>query len=201
MEMRKKLLFVASLCLFGQMALAQQPSTPPDRKVGGWFLDQPIRLNVWIPPFAGGTGPGGPSDSTPDANMYLVGAVAANGVPRTEGDEVIGPGQVLPARDLTVDEFVNPGVVRDIFGYFVVPGPNARIGTNVRVRPMPQGSVVGAPLVYEVKLGSKWYKLSNHSPILTAEQLGLVKLNFFLWGGVYNTNWDFGYTCNINGCP
>ena len=132
--------------------------------------------------------------------MYIIGPVASDGTPRTEGDEIIGPGMVLPARDLVVDEFVQDGYVYDAIGSFVVPGPNGVIGQNVRVRPEPVGGIIGAPLAYEIKIAGKWYKLNNESYIEVGVTLGILDLIPWLWGGVYNTFWDFDLSCNQYGC-
>lgn len=176
----------------------------PDFFEYSYFLGAPVQINVMLPSFQGGTGPDAPSDEVPDLITYLIGP--------TEGAEVNnqfeiptaeGP-KILPLHQRTQASLIPADAPADNIGYFVIPGPNAT-EENVKVRQMPENSIVGAPLAYEINIGGLWVELTSHQAIAYAVETGLLELFYsddpaLAYGGLLWNNYpeeagEFWVTC------
>lgn len=165
-------LLATGLLLAGALPAAACPPLTPDCTYdvqrNAWFAGRVVQQFGWLPPPAG-SGPTEPSPDRPDVTVYLIGHV--NPTPFAPGGPLPGGGSV-PDHDHTWTQYTV--AVSDAFGHFVVPGPNATAGT-VRTRPMPPGSIAGAPLAYAIKLGDQWYDLTSAPIILQGVDRGLLR--------------------------
>jgi len=175
------------------LGLAQSANaTTPDIVVKAWYMSLPVKMNILLPQWQGGTGPNEPSPNVPDVTIYLVGHI--NATPRTQVERLIptpNGDMILPAHDDVTQRYVPEAVPSDAYGFFVVRGPNGTTN-NVRTRAQPANSVVGAPLAYEIKIGTTWVKLDSNISIEYGLQAGLLSLISFSAGGngLNWTTWD-----------
>jgi hypothetical protein len=180
----------------------------PDRNVFGWYMGMQIRPSAIVPQAYGNPkGPKGPSKKVPDVTVYTTGVVDKS-VPSGPSRRLPKPGggtMVLPQHQLTLSKLVPKARKDDAMGVFVVPGPRAT-KANVRTRKKPRGSMVGAPLAYEINVGDvAWAKLNNHLVIEYGVKLGLLKLKRFDYGGLMWTSWPdnkgFAASCKTVKAP
>ncbi|GAA4038543.1 hypothetical protein [Nonomuraea soli] len=153
------------------------PGCTFDEHRNGWFGGYVVDHYAQIPaPF--GSGPGAPAPERPDMTIYLVGNVT---------DTPFAPGLPIPGVGYMPDhDHVWPSwtlSIVDGYGKMIIPGPNATAG-NVKTRPMPEGSLAGAPLAYSVKLGHAWFPLTSGQIIQLGLDAGLLATTDIGWGGV-----------------
>ncbi|MDX6742416.1 hypothetical protein [Actinocorallia sp. A-T 12471] len=144
-----------------------------DAWFGGYVVDHFAQI-----PAPMGSGPSGPEPERPDQTIYLVGNVTAT--PFAPGLPIPGVGY-MPDHDHVWSTW--PTGIVDGYGQMVIPGPNAT-AANVKTRPMPEGSLAGAPLAYSIKLGFTWFDLTSSQVIelgLAGGQLATFDIG---WGGV-----------------
>lgn len=146
---------------------------PYDVTRPAWFAGFQVQQFAQIPaPF--GSGPPAPSPERRDVTVYLVGNVGQPFSP----EQRIPNGPVIPAHDDVWSRY--PFAIIDGFGQWVVPGPGATAAT-VRTRPQPDGSIVGAPLAYAIKIGRHWQNLTSGLAVsygLRTGQLDLVDAGY-----------------------
>lgn len=202
----------------GQMEIVQDPPRQPityrttfrlidasggllnyDVEKPAWFGGLEVTAFAQIPAQAGGSGPGGPSTTYEDQDVYLVGNVFDNrpfapdvripvmdpntGMPVLDRDGNPQIAAVVPAHDDTFTRFRTERSPIDGFGKWVVPGPQAT-SDNVRARPMPDKSIAGAPLVYAIRLGGSFVPLTSNAVIQAGLRAGLITTRDAGWGGV-----------------
>lgn len=175
------LAFVASLlAVTSAPAFACPPGTSTcgwdehrDAWFGGYLVDHYAQI-----PAPAGTGPSAPSPDRPDQTIYLVGNVTST--PFAPGFPIPGVGY-MPDHDHVWPNW--PATIVDGYGQLVIPGPNATAAT-VKTRPMPEGSLAGAPLAYSIKLGGSWFNLTSGQVIQLGLNCGLLATTDIGWGGV-----------------
>lgn len=156
-----------------------EPSCTSDATRPAWFYGQVVTQYVQYPAPVG-SGPAGPTPERPDTTIFLVGNVGAT--PFAPEQQIPG-GPVVPDHDHVWITY--PLKVSDGYGLMVVAGPNGDTAT-VRTRRMPAGSIAGAPLAYQIRLGGQWYDLDNAAIIRQGIDLGLLRTVDIGWGG---TGW------------
>ena len=142
---------------------AERHSTPPyDVNKPVWFDGVVVQAYAQIPKPDGSVVP---SPSRRDDKAYLVGNIFATS---PFGPEIHIPNApiVVPAHDDVFTRWTEARHPSDVYGFWVVPGPAALVADgdpqqNVRVRPMPAGSLAGAPLAYAIKYRGQWYVLTS----------------------------------------
>lgn len=161
----------------------QRPTLPPpDHVVPAWYLGIPVVMRAFELM---------PEPATREADIparvpyrqvvsYIVGVV----------DDSIGasPNQRIPLPDgSTVEMPAHQGVLVCLhapdtpalgIAYSVIPGPAAN-RYNLRVDPMPEHSVIGAPLATYIKIGPTWVALNSHTAIEYGLRKSLLRLSFF----------------------
>ncbi len=178
---------------------ANGPLLPYDVKKSAWFGGLEVTAYAQIPAQAGGSGPMGPTPDYEDQDAYLIGNVYENrpfgpevripvidpatGMPVLDADGNPQIAAVVPAHDDTFTQFRTDRAPFDGFGKWVVPGPNAT-DHNVKVRPMPELSIAGAPLVYAIRLGRHFVPLTSKATIQAGLRAGVLSLRDAGWGGV-----------------
>lgn len=154
----------AILLLLATAAIgADRHSTPPyDVNKPVWFDGVVVQAYAQIPKPDGSVSP---SPSRRDDRVYLVGNIFATS---PFGSEIHIPNApiVVPAHDDVFTRWIAARRPSDVYGFWVVPGPAAHVAEgdsqqNVRVRPMPAGSLAGAPLAYAIKYEGQWYVLTS----------------------------------------
>lgn len=118
-----------------------------------------------------------PSPTRPDTDIYLVGNIGSTPF---SVEQAIPSGLVVPEHDDVWSVYT--ATIYDGFGYWVVPGLMASTDT-VRTRPQPVGSLAGAPLAYQIRLGQDWVDLNNADTILYGVQVGQLRLVELGFGG------------------
>lgn len=123
-----------------------------------------------------------PSPVRRDDIAYLVGNIfdptpfAADVIiPLPPGAPV--PFLTVPAHDDVFARFASCSSPVDAFGRWVVAGTNGLTedpDQNVKVRPMPENSLAGAPLAYAIKLNGRWRFLTNSHVIEQGVNAGLL---------------------------
>lgn len=151
-----------------------------DVKKPAWFAARTVCTYAQLPGFAGGSGPNAPTPERRDVVTYLIGPI---NTAHPYGPQVTLPFGTVPAHDDTFSEYITAGAPADAFGAWVVAGPNASPLT-VHTRPAPAGSLAGAPLAYEIKVGTRFVALTERSIVEYGLQLGLIALVDAGWGGV-----------------
>ncbi len=154
-----------------------------------WYMGMPVVAHVLIPQNFGGTGPSAPTDKTP-IPVYMT-APMGSGVDATP-DRILptpqGP-RLLPAMQHTLGAIASESQPRDGMGYFVIKGDKGDANTvkvnefSKLVEQAPGGSLSGAPLAYEIKIGPAWVKLNSHVVIEYGVRAGLLKLAPFSYSG------------------
>gem|GEM_PF-6863668 len=180
------------------VSIPETVQLPYDVKKPAWFGGFEVTTFAQIPGFAGGSGPNAPVAEYPNVTAYLVGNIndgmpfgAQVDIPQIDpatGQPVIVNGQpVIVASVPAHDDVFTAFLTRPFngFGKWVVAGPNAT-ARNVHTRPMPAGSIAGAPLVYEIQIGNLnfYLPLTSNAAVeygLRTGQLAVVDAG---WGGV-----------------
>ncbi|MBA3580998.1 MAG: hypothetical protein H0W44_00955 [Gammaproteobacteria bacterium] len=173
--------------------------TPYDVKKPAWFGGITVWVFAQFPAIAGGSGPADASPTLRDVDAYLVGPIDANNPygqevpipaidPNTGAPILDANGNVIivargPAHDNTFTQFIPKNNIADIFGYWVIAGPNAT-PDKVHTRPAPENSLAGGALAYEIKIGNKFRPLTSNAVIQYGLKTGLLTANPFGWGGV-----------------
>ncbi len=166
----------------------EQHPMPGESAVPAWFLGMPVFLKVRGPVHGKeknpSTFPDKPTEGIPRTRVYLAaplsksfGNAPSRPIPTGDGEKI------LPAHQAVLTELrtaANPALGQ---AYFILMGPKAN-DSNVHVQPDPGNSVAGGPLVYEIKIGHEWVKLSNHVAIEYGIQEGLLKTKYLEDGGV-----------------
>ncbi len=184
-------LYILGFLLIPAGARSQEQQPPVrDTAIPAWFLGIPVYLKpgpsgAETTPHIPRKGPDNPTDGIPRMRVYLVAPVnktAGNAptrtVPTENGDKILRPHQDVLTE---LRSAANPAIGR---AYFVLPGPKAN-DSNVHVQPEPNpaSSLPGGPLVYEIKMGHEWVKLSNYVAIEYGIKEGLLTTKYHEDGG------------------
>ena len=118
-----------------------------------------------------------PSPTRPDTDIYLVGNIGSTPF---VSEQTIPNGLVIPEHDNVWSVYTE--TIYNAFGSWVVPGLTASTDT-VRTRPQPAGSLAGAPLAYQIRLGQDWVNLNDAAVIKDGVQTGQLRLVDIGFGG------------------
>jgi len=157
--------------------------------VYGWYGGAPVNMFAVTPSFMGGDGPATATDKYPDMAVYLIGPINETspfGPPR-EFDTKSGKKTLPPHMDV-LTEMTTPSNKKDAIGYFVVPGPKAN-EDNVHARERPANGLPTGGLAYEILVGSEWVPLTSHAIIEYGIARGLLKTEYFDYGGLQWAAW------------
>lgn len=166
---------IAAVTLIVSAACVEAAQPQADVNKPAWYKGVIVQTYAVIPKPDGSVVP---DASRRDDVAYLVGYIFDQS---PFGGEIKIPNAplVVPAHDDVFTRWAYDRRPSDLFGFWIVPGP-AAIATegdpqqNVRVRPMPAGSLAGAPLAYAVKHKGRWRYLTSADAVETGIDYGLL---------------------------
>lgn len=172
---------------------------PPDHVVPVWYRGLPVVFRSFE--LAPGVGYMREEDVPVETRWnqtisYIVGVVdtAIGESPYRRIHLPGGREVVMPGHQAVITCLGTPGAPLLGVAYSVVPAPQAS-ALDVRSDPMPEDSVIGAPLATAIRLGPAWVNLDNHVAVELGLRLGLLKLAFFGANpvGWATPDWRHGY--------